>query len=264
MKIYSNHNSTTQDPINFFGFEKLANQGFGAENLEFYYGGHANNKVFEASSNKKVFFSTEEQCWSRDTTDNFVDHVDKILTICPPEITGRKKREYCFFPFPEEFVPTNFNKDIDLIFTGTAGAQHSDDIISVIKNYNYCFASFLYRPEVTHFNVSYQEKINLIARSKIYPLHNKVGDGNPQIKSRPFESAFCKSLILCLKDEWNIIEKWFEPNKEFLYYNNKEHLNDVIKEVLENYDQYLPVIDAAHNKAVNSYTTRHFVQKYLS
>jgi spore maturation protein CgeB len=111
--------------------------------------------------------------------------------------------------------------------------------------------------------VSYSEKIKLISESKIDVVHSLTGSGTPQIKTRPFEAAFCQSLIICKKDKWNIIEKWFEPNKEFLYYENQEELEILIKDVLENYDKYLPIIENAYHRAINNYTTEHFVKKYL-
>jgi spore maturation protein CgeB len=70
-------------------------------------------------------------------------------------------------------------------------------------------------------------------------------------------------LILCKKDNWNIIEKWFEPNKEFLYFENEIDLENLITEILKNYDKYQIIINNAYNKAINNYTTRHFVEKYL-
>ena len=91
-----------------------------------------------------------------------------------------------------------------------------------------------------------------------------TGTGTPQIKTRPFEAAFCKSLILCKKDQWNIIEEWFEPNTEFLYYEDSNDLYHIIRKALDNYSDYQDIIERAHTKALNNYTTRHFINKFLS
>jgi spore maturation protein CgeB len=70
----------------------------------------------------------------------------------------------------------------------------------------------------------------------------------PQFKSRIIEAAFCKTLNLIKYDEWNVIEKWFEPNKEFIYYYDKKDLEEKIKDILENYDKYSIIIENAHKK----------------
>lgn len=264
MRVFNNHGGNILDPIGNLDFERLAEQGLGAQNVDFYYGGEPNSNILHKTKRKRIFFTTEEQSHDLDGTNQWMDHCDEILTICPPSVTNRLKRKSCFFPFSERFIPTDFSKKVDVIYTGFAGGAHVDEIINEIVKFNYRFASFGGHPRITNYNVSYIEKINLIAKSKIYPLHNSVGNGTPQIKTRPFEAAFCKALILCKKDSWNIIEEWFEPNKEFLYYSNGEELNKLISTVLADYENYLPIIEAAHNKAVNNYTTRHFIEKYLS
>lgn len=84
----------------------------------------------------------------------------------------------------------------------------------------------------------------------------------PQQKTRLFEAALCRSLILCRKDKFNIVEKFFTPEKEFIYYE-KGKLKEKLKEILANYDAYREVIERAHNRAVTEYTTDMFYQKYL-
>ena len=259
MEVIKNHYEC-EDPINYLGFEELSEIG---GDCLFFYGGHANDRVFQPSSKPKYFFTTEEQTWGRDTTDRFLNHVDKIFTICPPSITGRQKREYCFFPFNEKFIPTDFSKIYDVIYCGTANGNHVSEIVNTLPKFNYKFVSFGGHPNITDSGISYVEKLKLISQSKITLVHNLTGGGTTQIKTRPFEAAFSKSLIICKKDQWNIIEEWFTPNEEFLYYNTTEELEDTIKDVLDNYEKYSPMIEKAHNRALNNYTTRHFIKKYL-
>jgi spore maturation protein CgeB len=85
----------------------------------------------------------------------------------------------------------------------------------------------------------------------------------PQIKSRVFEAAFNKSIILCLKDPWNIIEMFFEPETEFIYFENEFDLVEKISYIKDNYNEFQPMIEKAYQKAVNNYTTQHFYEKYL-
>jgi hypothetical protein len=84
----------------------------------------------------------------------------------------------------------------------------------------------------------------------------------PQLKSRVFEAAFCRSLILCKRDNFNVIEKYFTPNEEFVYYE-EGRLVETVNKILSNYDAYLPVIDEAYKRAVSQYTTAVFFEKYL-
>ena len=107
------------------------------------------------------------------------------------------------------------------------------------------------------------EKLNLISKSKITIVHNLTGNYTPQLKSRPFEAALCKSLILCKKDDWNFIEEWFVEGEDFLYYNDSNDLKLLIDNILNNYDSYSNMIENSYNKAINNYTTRKFVEKYF-
>lgn len=85
----------------------------------------------------------------------------------------------------------------------------------------------------------------------------------PQIKSRAYEAAFGKSLMLVQKDNFNIIEKFFTPNTEFVYYE-KNNLKETIADILKNYKQYEPVIENAFNRAMSEYTSKKFYEKYLA
>ena len=84
----------------------------------------------------------------------------------------------------------------------------------------------------------------------------------PQLKSRVFEAAFGRSLILCKRDPFNVIERYFEPDKEFIYYDDT-NLESKITEILKNFSKYEKVIDNAYNKAVDNYTVTKFVDTYL-
>lgn len=262
MKVFKNHHNC-EDPINFLGFEDLAAEGLGKDCL-FFYGGHPNPKIYEASDKPKYFFTTEEQSWDADSTDNCIKQVEKILTICPPSATGRAKRELVFFPFNEKFIPTVTEKRYDVIYTGTATGPHVSYIVDIISKFpNYRFVSFGNDQRITNHHVSYTEKLKLISESKIDVIHNLTGVGTPQMKTRMVEAAFCRSLILCRRDEWNIIESFLTPGVDFIYYDSNT-LEDLLTLILSNYSSFQGMIDSAYDKAINNFTTRHFVQKYLS
>lgn len=206
-----------------------------------------------------------------------------------------------FFPFDKKAIPAISAKDVDIIYTGHIIAKPIYRDIKTISKFNYRLVSNSKSKLVTDFGIGYHEKINLISRSKITLVHNllyptfkhmrevwKYQDWQnnlafkclpnpsgwpkfflnrknmvvPQLKSRVFEAAFSRSLILCKRDPFNVIEKYFEPEKEFVYFNDGE-LKQKIEEILANYEEYLPIIESAYIKAVNLYTTETFFDKYL-
>lgn len=215
----------------------------------------------------KYLLYFEEQTWDRDTTSLCAPHVDKIFTILNPKISGRyEKRQSVFYPTNEEITEKareNTYKKYDVIYTGFAGGEHVTKIINSITKFNYRWVSFADDPRVTNKGVSYFEKLRLIAESKIDVCHGLAGNGTPQTKSRYFEAAFCKTIILMYKDKWNCIEEWFTPNEHFLYFETEEELCNLIKDVSLNYEKYVPMVEASYNKAMKEYTTEAFVRKYI-
>jgi hypothetical protein len=216
---------------------------------------------------------------------------DKILSLCPYTTKSLpNNRELIFFPFNEEFIPKDTTKEFDVLYTGSKPINVNwDDNINVIKDFNYQYAHYDNTQYVTNSNVSYIDKINLYSKSKIAICHGLASAHNenvpryinfinsenneafkhldknllPQFKSRVMEAAFSKSLILCYKDYWNVIEYWFEPNKQFIYFDNSNDLRDKLNEILNNYAEYQHIIDSAYEKAINNYTTKHFIEKYI-
>lgn len=212
---------------------------------------------------------------------------------------GIERRVPIFFPFNENDIPPISEKKYDVIYTGHIVSKKLLDDLKIIAKFNHRFVSNDRNKLVTNQNATYSEKIQLIAESKITIVHNLLHpkrkyfkniwnykgwqnhegfklipkpsqfwriftDNNivvPQLKSRVFEAAFSRSLILCKRDQFNVIEKYFEPNKEFIYYEND--LEDKIKEVLSNYQEYEQIIENAFQRAEKNYTTKAFVNNYL-
>ena len=85
----------------------------------------------------------------------------------------------------------------------------------------------------------------------------------PQMKTRGFEAAFNKTLMLVKKDPWNLVENWFKPGVDFVYYENEDTLKETIKDILNNWEKYTQIIENAFNKAVSKYTTQNFVKKIV-
>ncbi len=215
---------------------------------------------------------------------------------------GCERRIPIFFPFNENFIPTKKNKTFDIIYTGHLHPKPVLRDIKIISRFDYRLVSNSNHSLVTHRGVDYIEKIHLISQSRITLVHNLLypnfkhlrnvwryknwcenrafsqlpGPLNvprflinridmvvPQLKSRVFEAAFSRSLILCKKDPFNVIERYFEPDREFIYYEEGQ-LAETISAILSSYDDYKPIVERAFVRAQRDYTTTAFFNKYLN
>lgn len=299
-----------EDPTMFFHFERFNDL---CGDFIFIAGVFDFEKLDTIPNDKKiVYFDLEEP--NRFFTPNnkfnrigFEKRFSAVLSICPyttqwvNERDNSDSQKFVFIPFNEELLPSVLdNKIYDINYSG---GIHSDDIsgqINSILKYKYRVISRSDDPRVTDRNTSYQQKLDIISKSKISLIHNELflkkhhiqcvksipyAEKNlafknvfhrpfwsffnkavrvPQIKMRTIEAAFCKSLILCRRDDFNVIENFFEPEKEFIYYTDQKEMELIIKDVLSNYEKYRPIVENAFNRAINQYTTKHFVEKYLS
>ncbi len=216
---------------------------------------------------------------------------------------NNSKRIFTFFPFNEELIPKKTDKLFDVVYSGHIIGDKLNEIVNTITKFNYRLISHSNNKHITDKSVNYNKKLEIVAQSKISIIKNSMelkdrqiiainkikGSENnyafknvphnykktwlsrllprktievPQIKSRVFEAAFCHTLILCEKDDFNVIEKFFKPNHEFIYYEKGE-LERKIKEILNDFEKYKPVIENAFQKARKEYTTRSFYDKYL-
>jgi hypothetical protein len=77
----------------------------------------------------------------------------------------------------------------------------------------------------------------------------------PQMKTRMVEAAAAKTLMLVAKDNWNVIEHWFSPGHDFLYFDTPRHLKEILPEILNNYEKYWHIVENAH-ETVQQFTTK--------
>lgn len=213
---------------------------------------------------------------------------------------NEKKRVPIFFPFNDEFTPAKSEKKYDIIYMGHIVSKKLLNELHTMSKFNYRFVSNSKHPLVTNTSASYDEKMKLVSQTRITLVHNLLyprlfhifnvwrtrnyrtngafklvppwylfwkvfTDKNivvPQLKSRVFEAAFGRSLILCKRDPFNVIERYFEPDKEFVYYEDGK-LEEKIREILSDFPKYQKVIDNAYKKASENYTIDAFVRKYL-
>lgn len=84
----------------------------------------------------------------------------------------------------------------------------------------------------------------------------------PQFKTRFAEAAISRTLMLVRKDPFNVVERYYTPEKEFVYYEDGK-LKEKIDEILQNWPKYQAIIDRAYERTIREYTTQAFFEKYL-
>jgi glycosyltransferase involved in cell wall biosynthesis len=257
------------DPVRLLGFEEFSDR---ANDCLLFIGCLPDPSIKESSEVPKYLLCLEEQYKPEEDgtftdpydLDSYLPYVDKAFTICSPTVTGREGRTNVFFPFNANYIPEPTEKIYDVIYTGFVNVPHVRQLAQIISRYNYRYVSFHMQNGLeTNLGVSYEEKIKLVSQSKISVVHNILIYGTPQLKSRTFEAAFSKTLMLVLKDQYNVIEEWFVEGEDFIYFETEKELVEKIDSILENYSDYQFMIDNAYNKAVNEYTTEKFIEKYI-
>lgn len=251
---------------------------------------------------KRVYLNLEAPCayCSTETCNIEQEYFTHVYTLCPYTcdwMNKTSKTKFIPIPFPYakkcfEKIDYSAEKIYDVMYMGhLLGSEHFN-IINIMKNYNYVHASIAgnYSSEFkpTHINISSEEKWNLLSKSKvsiamnlapIYQNHlnfitkyENWKDNQafklletgyiPQFKPRVIESMMCKTLVLVRYDDWNVIEKWFEPGKHFIYWYSIEDLFYKLYHIVNNYKSYQPIVDAAYEK-VQEYEIEKIYSKIL-
>lgn len=287
MKIISGFGSNyPEDPVKYFDFDKL-------NNINFYYG----LQHHEPEPGRYNIILDLEMPQFHDGRIDHYNKFDKVLCLCPYncELINRKnnfnKWIPVFFPTNTQYSFPNEIKTHNVCYFGLTRNPIITDMTKIADPHGLVTGRYggIPHEKITHQNLNYYDKMKLIASSKINLIHNtlylpttcfpdviiskyydceaykylETDNYYPQLKSRGFEAAFNKSLMLVLKDRFNVFEKWFEPEKEFIYFTI-ETLDEQLKEILSNYNNYQHVIDRAYDKAINNYTTQHFIEKYVN
>ena len=279
-------NGMTEDPLYYMNFEKYEND---VRDCYFFMADFSGDLLSGRYDDKeKIVLTLEEpnSCIGSASNAQFHLKADKVLTLCPYTAELFDNRTFVFFPFSEDWVPDEQEKIIDVSYFGSIDTVPSwrSYIQNVFTKYNFRFG---------HYNMgnvprcSYQDKLRMLSQSKIAVVHGLWGTSSnrghmdyprasenlafkhldkgvgPQVKSRMFESAFSRCVILCQRDDWNVIENWFTPDKEFMYFDDEQDLDKKINHIVNNYNEFDDMRINAYNRAINNYTTKHFVDRYL-
>jgi spore maturation protein CgeB len=215
------------------------------------------------------------------------NNFDLQLTICPYTTKWGNKKRCVFFPFDRRYE-VHLEKKYDVMYSGGIHSNLIIDIADAMSMFNYQFVCFNNHPLVTFSGGTYHDKIKMISESKMQVVHNllflnqnhvnnvktlpKYTENEafshldeflvPQLKIRALESAFLKSVILCKRDHWNIIETMFSPD-EFVYWDNKDDLEDKIHYISTNFHQFESMIEKAYQRAIKEYTVDNFIEKFI-
>lgn len=303
-----------QDPTKYFNFERFEKktpdfvliEGAFEEADQWTQFELSNERLNEIRQSKLVRLEFEEpnKFFIGDRTEKYDHEFHRIFTLCPytakwmNEKYQRQLRVPIFFPFNEEYIPPQQEKEFDVIYTGHLVSRELIEEIGKLAKFNYALISNSNHALVTHKAVSYDQKLALMAKSRVTLVHNILYPRNehiakikkyndwerneafreiaeaksflgfmlkrplvPQLKSRVFEAAFSRSLILCKRDNFNVIENFFEEGREFIYYDND--LVGVLRNILNDFRNYEQVIENAYRRALENYTTAKFVDQYL-
>ena len=220
---------------------------------------------------------------------------NEIYSICPyttkwlNSMYGVNRYKYIFYPFNKKYVPLPETKIYDVIYHGNIHCQEHIDCLEVISKFNHRYLnqySNEYSNYITDINLPYKEKIKKISQSKISVCYNfcpirsqdinniksyqswdtneafsEVGKKNifPQFKgARMHEAAISKTLNLVYYDQWNVVEDWYTPNVDFIYFTSKTDLEKKIQDILGNWKDYSYIVNNAYKKSME-YTTEKFV-----
>lgn len=196
-----------------------------------------------------------------------------------------------------DIVDERAPKEYDVLYWGGIHGTLHQDILDVISDYNYNFLSLgqvfwtikspHYNSLITQTDLPRPAMWELVRKTKINVMANMLflnpetpakirriegWEKNvafshldelimPQIKSRPFESAINRCLMLTRRDPWNVQEYFFTPDEHFLYYDDETQLKDMIDDILINWHNYEDMVERAFEKAMNTYTREHFIEK---
>lgn len=255
--------------------------------------------IFDAYNDIVMFWTELPNCLVHTDPNNMghcsqvlkhIHKIKKIFTNCSfsadyfNKLYNFDKFQFCFTPIHTKHIPQHYSaseKIYDVYYTGNFPCVISKAMPTITK-FNNCIVSYTHG---THRNVSYKEKMNLNALSKIsivhglllwpdpntrnyYPGHQAFSQLDkhplvPQIKTRILEAAASKSVMLCFKDPWNAIESHFQPDKDFIYWTNLNDLEEKIQYIISHYDEFQPMIDHAYKVLISNFTTEKFFYRYL-
>src|ERR1035437_992646 len=266
----------SEDEVFFYGYSCCINDAIKKPYK------HYKRKVYYEWANPCPYFSRQNDAITSQL------YFDEVYTICPYTaeyinnkyfgITKQIPVPYTLRMEPFKKYISDFNNKIyDIIYQGQFNSEDHQIMYNVMKDYKHVICSIGPNNHITHNNISTMKKMELVGQSKISLASNllyhrqdqidfvkhfytdwKSNNAlcyidygiSPQFKSRVMDAAFCKTLNLIKEDPWNVIEMWFKPDKEFIYYKDEVDLKEKVDYILKNFDKYIPIIENAYQKVL--------------
>lgn len=213
----------------------------------------------------------------------YTKNIDLKLTLCPytskifNNALHKEISKNIFFPTNIKYIqdkigiPNFNNKTFSVQYIGHNVSNETKHFINLSDN-------IIPNDYIDKFKLLYNTKIVICHNVlfckpnhiniydtfiKFYPELENDNKYIPQLKSRVFESGFSKCIPLVMYENTKIIENYFIPDIDFIYFYNLDDLNDKIAVLLENYDKYKIIAENCYNKCINNYTIEHFIDKYI-
>tara|TARA_Y100000034_G_scaffold103602_1_gene129383 strand:+ start:224 stop:1180 length:957 start_codon:yes stop_codon:yes gene_type:complete len=223
------------------------------------------------------------------------DHYDfftDVYCVCPftckfmNDHYGYEKFKYIPYPYTNYSVKEFGNYDADCSWMGSIHGEDHILGVETMMNFKYKFITpqrntWMRHPyefnNCTHVLLPNDEKLIELSKAKCSLSFNMIymsptsqrnniqaferfDEGiMPQFKVRNHEIASSKSLLLVKKDSWNLIEDFYTPEEEFIYFENFNQLKAIIQDVSTNFDKYEDIIEAAYLRSKN-YTVEKIYQ----
>lgn len=175
---------------------------------------------------------------------------------------------------PNEYLPIDLEKDIDIFFFGHNGRTREKFVKMMVtepskvldykfliggRDYNMDLGKANYLSENIHFTkwkeLSLRAKINL---NLVHELHAKTFATST---ARIFELAALRCCIV--SSPYAGLEKWFEPKKEILVANSTEEAIEIYQNLMDNPELRLKMGLAAEKRVKRDHTARNRVREVI-
>lgn len=211
-----------------------------------------------------------------------IEYFDEIYSICPYTIewlrekVPHKRLKFIFHPHDDSTTIDRVKTHSVGYFGSFPSRQHEHMAATIAKFDNHILMSQQRCKFLTHHRVSHEDKMKVVGNLKISIIYNmlRLSEKNvenlknyrnweqnkafyhaeqgcvPQYKARMNEAAYCKSLMLVIRDEWNVCEHFWTPDVDF-FYTSFETLENDIRMCLDNYDnkKIKNMINSAYEKS---------------
>ena len=247
---------------------------------------HKSLLAFNDDDSDEVLMNGVEWIFDDRIKEPYKDYKRKALLALwsPCEFTGRTgyhhfehyKFHYTPYPFTNYSVKEFYNYDADCSWVGSVHGSDHIEGLEVLFNFDYKFITTLKNTWMqhpyefqkhTHLGLSPDDKLvemskcksslsfNMIymspaSQSIYFELFENFDKGiMPQFKVRTHEITSSKSLMLVKKDPWNLVEDFYEPEKEFVYFETFPELRERIEDIKKNFTDYENIVEKAYERS---------------